>query len=223
MLLKNRYLGVIGMGVLIAWPCFAAAAGDPLINLTRFFEDLFRVQIDGPEIVGRGFDLHSANTPPSNLEERRALHPVQDSEVPTEEFACEGFELKGFSDWRVGFELARKARSQAKGNKITQDMRWPNFWDWNSPVYVSANVNRTLIGNLRSASISVAVLGREFDISEVLNEAEHQIADTALEALFAIRGRGYEPLYDLHIREKEVFLTSSEQCVDFVIFKLRVE
>lgn len=222
MFTENRYFALVALIAFIGWPG-SAAAGDPLFNLRWFFEDLFRVHIDGPEVVMRGSDLHLANTPPSNLDERRALHPVQDAGISPGEFSCEAFELKGFSDWRAGFELARQARAQASDNKITQDMRWPNFWHWNSPVYASADVERTAIGNLRAASISVAVLGRDFDISNVLNETDNQITDTALGALFEIRGRGYEPLYVSQIREKNVFLASSEHCVDFVILQLVVE
>jgi hypothetical protein len=198
-------------------------AGDPLINLRLFFTDLFRVQIDGIEKTRRGSDWELANTPPTDPEIKRALHLVPSAITDTGSLTCSDIVFLGYEDWLEGLSAAKEARSRAQDNRVTSEMLWPNFWHWNSPVFARTTTKSTFLGNLKSVSASVAVLGNDWDISNFINPEINKFTDSALQGVFSVTGFGYDSLYEFHIDSKDVVLSGALDCDGFTIFNIEVQ
>ncbi|MDX8355535.1 hypothetical protein [Cognatiyoonia sp. IB215182] len=198
------------------------AMGDPLTNLRWFFTDLFRAQLDNPEMILRGSDPELANTPPADLNERRALHLIESTSGREEPLSCDDVAVMGFREWHEGLQKSQEARQNSDSSHITPEMNWPTFWNWNSPAFVSLDIKRTLLGNLRSASVSVAVVGHSFQISSVIDQSKNKIANNALNRLFEVRGRGYRSLFEHQLSDKEFIITETENCTEFSIFRMEV-
>ncbi len=131
-------------------------------------------------------------------------------------------ELRGFAQWLEGREGAQEAREAATDNLVTVDTVWPSFWSFNSPALASIDVRRTLFGNLRSASVSVAVLGHDFEISDVLDLETNRLEAGALNLLSQVRGRNYAGMFQAQMSDMDVTLVSTETCDDFTIYRIEV-
>lgn len=206
----------------ILFPSIGAAMGDPLVNLRMFFVHSFRVQFDEPSEVMQNYDLKFGNAAPEDISEKRALHPVRSDAESSFNLSCEDIEILGYEDWREGFENARQARAASTGNLITSDMRWPNFVGWNSPAYARINVESSILGNLISADVSIAVLGNDFDIDSVLDQTNRRLSDPTLRRVISITGMGYNTLYQSQLSEKSIQLSSTKNCDGFTIYNLEV-
>ncbi len=205
------------------FPSHSAAMGDPLFNLRGFFTDLFRVQIDNPETILRGSDMQLGNTPPSNIEKKRALHIKTSTRSDIKSLSCDDIVFLGYNDWLAGFEKARYARSRAQDNLVTSEMIWPNFWNWNSPVFAIVSTRRTLLGNLKSVSASIAALGNDWNISDIINHETHKFTESALQLVFSVKGRGYDSLYEFQMSSRNVVLSGSLECNGFTIFNIEAQ
>ena len=228
MIIRKEFRRFIKPVLLVAAICFVSATrsmglGDPLTNLNSFITDLFRVQIDSPEMIRRGTDLNLGNTPPTDPEIKRALHVLPSATTDTESLTCSDIVFLGYHDWLEGFNEAQKARLQAQDNRITPEMRWPNFWNWNSPAYARITTKRTFLGNLKSVSASVAVLGNDWNISNLINPEINKITDLALQSVFSVTGRGYDSLYEFQIDSKDIILSETLDCDGFTIFNFEVQ
>ncbi|MDT0684699.1 hypothetical protein RM543_18720 [Roseicyclus sp. F158] len=228
MIIRKEFCRFFTPMFFVAAMCFVLvsegiAMGDPLINLRRFFTDLFRVQIDGPEVIRRGSDPQLANTPPSDPEFKRALHLSPSAITDNESLTCGDIVFLGYYDWLEKFNEAQEARLQAQDNRTTPEMRWPNFWDWNSPVFARTTTRRTFLGNLKSVPVSVAVLGNNWDISNFINPEINKLTDSALQRVFSVKGRGYDSIYEFHIDSKDVVLSEALDCDGFTIFNIEVQ
>lgn len=198
------------------------AMGDPLTNLRWFFTDLFRAQLDNPEVIRRGSDPELANTPPDDLYERRALHLIKPTSDHGGLLSCDDLTVMGFREWQEGLQKSQEARQNADSNHITPEMNWPTFWNWNSPAFVSLDVQRTLLGNLKSALLSVAVVGHNFQVSSVIDQSKSEITGNALNRLFEVHGRGYQSLFEHQLSGKKFTVTETENCAEFSIFRMEV-
>ncbi|MEP2781437.1 MAG: hypothetical protein ABJO67_03905 [Pseudoruegeria sp.] len=196
--------------------------GDPLVNLRMFFVHSFRVQFDEPREIMLNYDLKLGNAAPEDTSEKRALHPFRSGTEPKPNLSCEDIEILGYEDWREGFENARQARAASIGNLITSDMRWPNFVGWNSPAYARISVESSILGNLISADVSIAVLGNDFDIDSVLDQTNRRLSDPTLGRVLSITGMGYDILYQSQLSEKSIQYSSMIKCDGFTIYNLEV-
>lgn len=213
---------LVATAVFFVFVSRGTAMGDPLTNLRWFFTDLFRVQLDNPEVIRRGSDPELANTPPADLNERRALQLIKPTSDRNGPLSCDDIAVMGFSEWQEGFQKSQEARQNADSNHVTPEMNWPTFWNWNSPAFVSLYVQRTLLGNLKSASISVAVVGHSFQVSSVIDQSKNEITGNALNRLFEVRGRGYQSLFEHQLSGKKFTVTETENCTEFSIFRMEV-
>ena len=223
---KQSFALRFGTVLLALWCCTAnptvAAAGDPLFNLRWLFETLFRLQFDSPEEIIRRSEWGNKNAPPNDINARRALHLKYHPPRRLKHLTCNDIAILGYRDWEVGFKRAKEARAKATDNRITPEMNWPNFVDWDSPAYVVLNIRRTFLGNLKSASLSVAVLGDDFDIGRVLDQNTGKIPKSNLQQLFAVRGRGFEQLHENGLSDKLITVSKITRCDGFSIFDLDV-
>ncbi|WP_068319030.1 hypothetical protein [Polycladidibacter hongkongensis] len=221
------FLKVVLFSVFLSFtfPTKTTALGDPLSNLRIFFVDLFRVQIDSPATILLGRDRQLANTPPADVGAVRALHIIRHVNVEgfKHHVSCDDIAILGFNEWEEGFRQAQETLLQAESNVTTKEMWWPTFWKWNSPVDVSLKIKRNFWGNLRAASVSVAVIKGNFQISNVLDQSQSKIRETALRRVFEVRGKGYESLFEYQIDGKRVSLLGTDKCNDFSIFRLEVK
>ena len=196
--------------------------GIPLINFEGFVQNAFRVHFDSIEEI-EGPSRYNAINPPEHSEEKRALHLASHHARRPKELACEDIEIQGYEDWLAGLNKAKAARAAAKDNRWTAEMSWSNFERWNSPVYVLPDVEATILGNLRSANLFVAVLGEDFDIERVLDQDAKTFTQETLSLVFSIRGWGYDRLYENQLSDKAISLQNMTRCPGFMIFELEVE
>lgn len=78
------------------------------------------------------------------------------------------------------------------------------------------------MGNLKSASASVAAIGNNWSVADVINRETASFAESALQRVFSIKGRGYESLYEFQISPKEIVLSGSLECDGFTIFNIEI-
>ena len=220
---RRNYLAITVSYFLILFPSIGTAMGMPLINFSLFFEDLFRVQLQDPSEISVYGNEETANAEPEDPSVKSALRPVKNGKKVRPPLSCEGIEILGYEDWKEEFESAKRALDARTGNRVTPEMEWSPFVTWNSPAYATTKTRNTILGNLRSADVSVAVLGHGFDINSVLDQDNKKIAAPALERVLAKPGSwGYLRLYWVQIDKKSVQLTSSTVCDGFNIYNLKV-
>lgn len=207
----------------ICYPTVGTALGIPLINFDGFIRNAFRVHLDSVSYIEAATDMNRGNTPPDNPEEKRALHLASHHERRPKRLTCEDIEIQGYEDWLEGLNKAKAARAAATDNRWTAEMSWWNFERWNSPAYVLTNTRYTLLGNLRSAVLYVAVLGEDFDIARVLDQDGQTFTQETLNLVFSIRGWGYDILYENQLSDKAISLQNTTHCAGFVIFELEIE
>ena len=206
----------------ICYPAVGTAMGIPLINFDGFIRNAFRVHFDSIEEI-EGPSRYNAINPPEDSLEKRALHLASHHDRRPKKLACEDIEIQGYEDWLAGLNKAKAARAAAKDNRWTAEMSWWSFERWNSPVYVLSDVEATILGNLRSANLLVAVLGEDFDIERVLNQNAKTFTQETLSLVFSIRGWGYDRLYENQLSDKAISLENTMRCPGFLVFELEVE
>lgn len=199
-----------------------SASGNPLINLSSFFEDIFRVQLDGVGIIRRSTIPSLANMPPRDPSARRALHITGEKQISPERVSCVDFSIQGYSDWKDLAEKAKDARARRTDNITTPEMRLPNFWDWNSPVHVSLETKTNILGNLKSALVTVATLGHDFEYTDVIDPSSNKFSPVALRMVFGVGWKRYDSLFKSQLENKDIVVVEITPCTDFSIVKFEV-
>lgn len=220
--LRQKYLRITVPCFLILFPSIGITLGNPLVNLRMFFVHSFRVQFEEPNQIMQSRNPLTANAKPEDTSAIRSLHPFGNGKEITSSLSCEDIGIFGYEDWREGLESALQARSASTGNTITPDMRWPTFVHWNSPAYATVDFQSSILGNLISADVSIAVIGNEFNIGDVLDQDNRQISALTLERVLSITGMGYNNLYQSQLSEKSIQLLSTIICDGFNIYNLEV-
>jgi hypothetical protein len=215
----SRYLLVFAF---VTYPS-AGVPGDALVNLRSFFEHAFRVHFDDPSELGGGHNRKLVPAEPVDTETKRALRPSKSGVYVGPDLSCDDVKLRGYHDWKKRHDIAVRARSEAVDNTLTPEMWLISFFDWNSPAYPVLKVRRTFWGNLKSAKLSVAVLGNDFDIDTVLDQPNEKLSDLTMERVLSINRYNYSGLFESQLAEKNIILLSTTRCDEFSIFNLEIK
>ena len=209
------------------------AMGDPQSDLGPFFQNLFRVQIDGSAPIERGAGGIDRNKPPRQPEIKRALRRVPGAPIrnSSKSLDCDDFVIQGYEEWLMGKkkapELYREWNAKGQGLPIP-GMHWPSFWQWNSPVYAHVKTVRRKFLSLsfRRATVYVAVLSDTVNINTIINQEQKRFKRVALNRVLALNngyGARYRWLYEGQIYPEEIELISTQDCKSFKIYEFKIK
>lgn len=209
--------------VVLLLPGCLPPIGDPLVGLDAFVEDLFRFQIDPIDVALLRSDSDKANQPPEDINERQAIHLSDSFQPGRSVLTCADVVLQGYDDWATGNAAARTARENAVGNESTAEMRWPNFWNWYSPVLVVPQKRIALLGTLFSATYEIALLKSEANPLAAIEPETGHLSALALEQVLTVPGRGYQSLYANRLASMSFSIENIRECATTTIFTLRIQ
>lgn len=199
------------------------ALDDPLPRFKLFISDIFRLQLDGEEVLSRRWDFDYGNEPPAERSAQRAVRLSEKFLPGGQGLTCDEVELGGYDDWLVGARHAAEARRKARNNTVTSDMNWPNFWVWYSPVLVVERNRRSFFQVLRSATFDVAIFGTEDKILQLVDSVSNQVSGETLADVLAFNEGTYRRLYDSQLADKSFVISDLRNCGNIQTFTLTVQ
>lgn len=215
--------------LVVSFPSKSSALGDPLTNMGLFFEHIFRVHFDSPISINNAYRMF----PDEGIQINKRDLAVKRSETDLSRWrplACADIALRSQDGWKAEKDLAIRTTeiwklSKDKNKRPPKEAYIIKYSEWNTPAFAHVYRRRSsLLGNLRKARVSVAVLGEDFDVSLVWDEKTADLTTDTINLVKAVRSFGYEGLYDVQIGPKEISVIKKLSCPDgFSIFNFAIK
>ena len=111
------------------------------------------------------------------------------------------------------------------GFRVNANGTVSNFHNTYTPVILNADTRGNIFfQTVRASSISVAVVGMDFDITEVIDEDTRQFTLSAMGVARELwPGSGFDRWFATTLDDKEIFVAGTEICDGFRIFHIEIQ
>ncbi|MGJ8605901.1 MAG: hypothetical protein ACSHXH_17420 [Marivita sp.] len=220
---KGRITSSLFAVALLCVPGIGSSMGDPLFNLRLFFEDSARVHLDDASLIRQRHISQFGDLSEDEVASRVSIHPTHPDRLSESSTTCNDYQLTNYKDWLSGIERAKAARSEAKSNFVTPEMNWPGFLLWSSPSFAYVDIKRTYFGDLKRASVVLAISDESFDINSLLDREVNFFSQDTIEKLNALSRYGYDAILEYQLKGKKVRLSNKIECDGFQLFIMSVD
>ncbi|GFE63001.1 hypothetical protein [Litoreibacter roseus] len=207
--------------LLIATVQPATPSGDPLIIFNDFIADYVSfAKTPISEIIERRARQYT-DIDTASLTAELALRAVdRKAETPMENVSCSGFRVVTYDDWYAEV-ITANAIPEDKIGRVPLAFRWDT---WIADVAVRSDLSPGLPSQgLKSADVTVAILGAHTDLKKLFGEDQDRFLDQRLADIFQIPRMNYRSFYEHNLAELSVSMQGMTQCDGFHIFKMRLE
>ena len=115
------------------------------------------------------------------------------------------------------------AMDKPGGFLVREDGTVRNFRTRYTPVVLNADTRGNIfLQTVHASSVSVAIVGSDFDIENVIDAETNQLTPSAMEVARE-RWSRFDSWYDINLADKGFSVTATETCDGFQIFQIEIE